>query len=124
MEFQVTFKNWINESLSCDLPSTVGAFCFNLFETGIDFGIELVGCPSYDENDPDWACDEIFEAKQRSIDIPLAYSGENWEECLEKMKELTVSFMCSNEPGAKVLNKAGAVGIGFVDGDLEILSKP
>ncbi|MBB5320167.1 hypothetical protein [Marinobacter oulmenensis] len=123
MDFEQTLYEWINKSLVNGVPSQVKAFSFNLYETGSNFGIELIGASEFDEADPDWACEEVFEPEQRQLDIPLAYSGENWEQCLENMKSALSGYLQTNEPGAKVLKQAQGVGIGFVDGDLEVLTK-
>jgi len=123
MEFEASIYQWVNESLANGLPLKVKAFSFNLYETGVNFGIELVGTSEFDEEDADWACEEVFEPKQRQIDIPLSYSGETWQQCLEKMKSLMLVYLETNELGAVVLKQAQGVGIGFVDGDLELLTK-
>jgi hypothetical protein len=124
MKFKTKLYEWANKALSKTIPDQVKAFSFNLFETPVGFGIELIGAGSFDENDEDWACDEVFEPTQRQLDIPIAYSGKNWEQCLKKMKTLVLQYLNSNEPGAVILNKAQGVGIGFVDGNLELLKKP
>lgn len=124
MNFEKTFREWANKSLAEKIPANVKAFSFNLYETGVDFGIELIGAGSFDVNDPDWATDEVFEPSQRRLEIPVSFSGETWEQCLENMRKLVFSYLNSNEPGAKVLNQGQGVGIGFVDGDLRLLKTP
>lgn len=124
MEFEAAVYRWINESLSGGSPAHVKAFSFNLYETDVGFGIELIGASEFSPDNADWACEEVFEPKQRRINIPLSFSGESWQQCLEKMKSIISSYLQTGESGAKVLNQAQGVGIGFVDGDLEILKMP
>lgn len=123
--FEFHFKRWLEESLEPQIPETVKAFSFNLdesaYEDGYEFGIELIGAERFDPNDENWACDEIWEPSQRKIFIPVSYSGQTWEECLTRMKKLVVKFLESGSPAAKKLKSSEGVGIGFVDGDLELV---
>lgn len=118
--FEKTFEYWLEESLSVDIPENVCAFAFNLFECG-DFGITIIGAERFDSNDEDWTCDEIWHPSQRTTDIPLSYSGENWEECLVKIKQLIIKILDSNKTVSNKLKSSKAVAIGFVDGNLQII---
>lgn len=122
MEFESSLFEWINESLANGVPSDVKAFSFNLYETRSHFGLELIGASEFDEADPDWVCEEVFEPAQRQLEIPLAYSGNTWEQCLENIRSAVSRYLQTNEPGAVVLRRARGVAVGFVDGDLEILA--
>ncbi len=122
MSFETTFHNWLNKSLSKSIPRTVKAFNFNLYETGSNFGIELIGASEFDADDSDWACQEVFEANPRSLEIPIEYSGQTWEKCLKKMKALVLIQLNSKSLASQVLNQSKGVGIGFVDGDLQVLT--
>ncbi|BCV35900.1 hypothetical protein [Shewanella chilikensis] len=123
MEFESRLFEWINQALADGMPPRVKAFNFNLFETGPDFGIELIGSSEFDEADSDWACEEVFEPKQRQLRIPLSYSGGDWEQCLESMKAAIQVYLQTDEPGAAILHQAEGIGIGFVDGDLELVAR-
>ena len=127
MDFEKSFSEWLVKNLQNDFPKSVKGFSFNLFEPvgddSVKFGIELVGAESFDENNSDWACNEIWIPEQRDLDIPLEYSGNTWEECLEKIKTLVLSKLQSNDNLAKKLKEVEGIGIGFVDGDLEIIYK-
>ena len=122
--FESTFYKWINDSLSKKLPEDIEGFSFNLIENSGDFSVELVGTSSFDEDDQDWACDEIFEPNRRAISIPEKYSELQWESCLDNMQTLLINYIKSNEKGALVLQRAQGIGIGFVDGDLVVVKKP
>lgn len=122
--FELVFMKWANSCLSQDIPSETKAFSFNLYETGVDFGFELIGGDEFDPEDSDWACAENFVPNPRSIEIPLNYSGEKWEQCLEAMSLLVKKYLASQETGALLLNKNYGVGICFVDGDMSVLLSP
>jgi hypothetical protein len=97
MDFEQEFKKWAASSVSGDIPPEVQAFSFNLFEAvpsaDVKFGIELIGAAEFDENDSDWPCSEVWEPDQRQLSIPVAFSGQDWEQCLERVKGLVVQFL-------------------------------
>jgi hypothetical protein len=127
MNFEEVFSEWLAKNLRDDIPKSVKGFSFNLFEfepiedVSIKFGITLIGSESFDESDEDWACDEIWIPRARELLIPTDYSGNNWKECLARMKNLILSKLQSNDRSAKRLKEAKGIGIGFVDGDLEVI---
>jgi hypothetical protein len=126
-DFEKKFEDWLDKSLEVEIPIEVKGFSFNLdesaYEEGYEFGVEIIGAKRFDLNDEDWACDEIWKPKQRKIFIPISYSGENWEECLEKMKNLVLKILELDKSSAQKLKSREGIGIGFVDGNLEIIWK-
>ena len=51
-------SNWIDKVLDQEIPNTVVAFCFNLYEESDgSWAMELVGTERFDPEDEDWACD-------------------------------------------------------------------
>jgi hypothetical protein len=127
MSYEEEFKEWFSASLAQSMPASVKAFSFNLFElpesSEVKFGIELIGSSSFDENDPDWACDEVWEPRVRKISIPKSFSGSCWEQCLANVRALLLTCLSSEVAAEKLKSKLG-VGLGFVDGDLEVLWQP
>lgn len=125
MNFEKTFEDWLEKSLEIEVPSEIKAFSFNLYESayeeGYEFGIELIGAEKFDINDSDWACEEIWESSPRKLFIPISYSGEKWEECLEKMKSLVTKVLYTNKKLEVKLKSRNGVGIGFIDGDLAVI---
>lgn len=123
MNFEDTFKYWLENALQKGVPGSVKAFSFNLFEypetNEVKFGVELVGTETFDESDSDWACDEIWEPEQRTLAIPISYSGKSWEDCFGRIKELVTALL--NCGAVAVLKSRSGVGVGFVDGDIEIV---
>ncbi|MDR2012170.1 MAG: hypothetical protein LBQ20_03845 [Rhodanobacter sp.] len=125
MAFEADFTEWLKQALETKAPAKVKAFSFNLFEPAeiknVKFGVELIGAGTFDEDDPDWATDEVWEPSQRWIGIPLSYSGKKWEACLEKITSLLSRQIESSTEVAKILQSKKAVAVGFVDGDLEVI---
>ncbi len=112
------FEAWLDAALEAGGPDGVAAFNFNLYEDADDlWSIELIGAPSFDAENPDWACDEVFTNRED----PLSWSAEtDWEEVLETMTQCVEKYLIEGEY-APVLKDSEAVGIGFVDGDITIV---
>ena len=125
MNFPAQFHDWLQSSLRVDVPDRVVAFSFNLFEPALgdafSFGVELIGAASFDADDPDWACDEVWAAEQRGISIPTSFSGQGWEDCAQRIKALLLSELELHSDVSSALKSRRAVGLGFVDGALEIV---
>lgn len=122
MEFPKHFEDWLN-SAATQLEPGVRTFAFNLYEpfgiSGVAFGVDLIGANSYTPNDPDWACDAVWEPSPRGLDIPKSFSGLTWEVCLERIKVLVLEYL--NTAQGSWLCTGAAVGVGFVDGDLHVV---
>jgi len=123
MTFEEDFKTWLMDSVSTAIPASVRAFSFNLCELDDDFspfGVELIGSIRFDIEDSDWACDEVWAATPRMLEIPIAFSSRSWEACLAGVKRLVVAAI--DEDGAGEVFKAReGVAVGFVDGDLDLV---
>ena len=112
------FEAWLDAALEADLPENIAAFNFNLYEDGDNlWSIELIGASRFDMEDPDWACDEVFTNREE----PLSWRAEtDWEEVLETMTQYAERYLEEGKYSA-LLKEYEAVGIGFVDGDLNIV---
>ena len=113
------FTEWLDEHLPTALPPEVKGLSFNLNENADSFSIELVGTEEFNEEDPDWACEEIWEPAKRKIELSI--SGD-WSDCLEKMKSVALDYLINGRK-KEIFDTVEGVGIGFVDGDLEIIKK-
>ena len=126
-KFETRFHKWLDKSLSKNVPASVKGFAFNLFQypwinkTGPKYGVELIGADRFDENDSDWACNEVFEGSPRSHKIPIEFSGEDWEQCLRKVSRLISNYINSSANGVEALTSVQGIGVGFVGGDLQLL---
>ena len=114
------FCTWLDWALTSNGIEQAAAFNFNIYEDGESiWSLELVGTSEFSTTDSDWACAELFAT--RSHPFKITYSG-SWQEVLALFKEYVGKYL---ESGAhcEVLKSKAGVGIGFVDGDLEILYK-
>lgn len=125
MDFSRDFDGWLREALRDGVPSEVVALSFNLFEPahiqGVKFGVELVGAKVFDATNSDWACEEVWEPKERRLHIPIEFSGQEWETCLAKVKLLVGSSLAKADVVSTGLNGLQGVAVGFVDGDLDVI---
>jgi len=123
MTFEVDFKVWLTDSVSTAIPASVRAFSFNLCELdddGSPFGVELIGSSEFDIEDGDWACDEVWAATPRMLEIPVAFSSRSWEGCLAAVKRLVIAAIDADGAG-EILQTREGVAVGFVDGDLDLV---
>jgi shikimate kinase len=113
-----TFEEWVDVSLSVELPEGIEAFCFNLYEDGGGkWSVEIVGAASFDREDSDWACDEVFTNRTQ----PLRWSSnQSWERILAQVKSHIKKYLKKGKYASLLLGKQG-IGVGFVDGDLILL---
>ncbi len=115
-----TFEQWLNDTLSQSIPEAVKAYCFNIYDDGDNtWSVELVGCSRFDENDADWACDEVFDNR----DEPFAWEEEaDYDHIFAGVKVMIFQYLQDGDH-ADVLKNSQGVAVGFVDGDLELLLK-
>lgn len=115
---QKEFGQWLDANLETAPLSELTAINFNLYEADEEqlFHVQVVGTASFDEEDEDWACDEVFSSGE---DI-FFLRAEDWEVCLESCAELVRHYLDEGK-FADTLKAMRAVAMGFVDGDLEII---
>lgn len=109
------FARWLDHALNQPIPSGVVAYCINIYDDGARrWSIELVGCGSFDENDSDWACDELFSTRHHI----LSWRGDlHWRNVLEQVASFLHRYQQEGRRAA-ILNAAEGVAVGFVDGNL------
>ena len=111
---------WLDNALAQDIPEEIVAFCFNLYDDGYgNWSMELVGTERFDVNDEDWPCDEITDFGTRE-NLLEWYNEAKWDVILEEITEILSKYL---EEGkyADVLKSKSGIGVGFVDGDIDIL---
>ena len=119
-EQQAAFDNWLDACLSEDFPTDVVAFAFNLSEPWM---IELVGTSQFDPTDSDWACEEVFRPATKPLKLDAFGDDAQWEDVLAHSKLMLLTYLEANSSGSATLKRSQGIGLGFVDGDLEILSQ-
>ena len=112
------FKEWLDSILKTKLPDGVIAINFNLYED-VDnkWSIELIGALSFNENNDDWACDEIFTTR----DNPFVLVEESDWKTIEIIYTNLINEYLENGKYSNMLKQYTAIGIGFVDGDISIV---
>ncbi len=115
------FSEWLNKILDIGLPNSIIALNFNLYEGAEQtYDMQLIGSDEFDENDSDWACNEIFTTGENLCYIPRTNEIANWENGFVAIKEIINEYLTKGKY-ANYLKNFTAIGAGFVDGDLEIL---
>ena len=111
------FAHWLDRELRQTIPDGVVAYCINIYDGGNGrWSIELVGCASFDEQNSDWACDELFSTRHNS----LCWRGDkHWRNALEQVAGFLHRYQREGRRAA-ILNAAEGVAVGFVDGNLII----
>lgn len=111
---------WLNEVLTQNIPEEVVAFCFNLYEEeDYNWSMELVGTDRFDPDDSDWPCFEITDFGTRKALFSWNKEAE-WDQVLEEIVSDLKNYLENGEK-SDILKSKEAVGVGFVDGDLEII---
>lgn len=114
------FFNWLDEILSKKIPDNIIAINFNLYEDKDNkWSIELVGTSTFDENNSDWVCCEVYSTRENPY---ILVKESDWK----TINNLFVSFLKKYLDSGKysnILKKYDGIGIGFVDGDLNIIYK-
>jgi len=119
-DIKIQFYTWLNNIFKNNLPSNIKAINFNLYDDGKNkWSIELIGAPEYNEDDLDWACNEIFTTRQSPFKISRQGS---WEDIQTLFYDFITEYI-ENGNYADKLKFYDAIGIGFVDGDIQILYK-
>ena len=111
---------WLDGVFDRSIPEEVVSVCFNLYEDGENsWSMEVVGCTSFDSEDPDWACDEVTDLDTR--DEPFTWTEEAiWEKVLSDVTKLLYRYIQEGNASG-FLNSLDGVAVGFADGDLNIL---
>lgn len=102
------------------IPDEVTAFGFNLYDDGDhNWSMELVGTSEFDVDNEDWLCEEVTDFGTREEPFQWSRKAE-WDEILNDIICVLKEYLKSGKHGA-VLKKKSGIGVGFVDGDVEIL---
>ena len=126
VEIYEAFVNWLDNILeNNDMPDETVSFCFNLYEESVEdsvYAVQLVACEAFDENDPDWACEECWSSEEDIFCVELSDESEKDWKAAQKLITGWVKEYLGNGKYADILTSK-PVGIGFVDGDLELISR-
>lgn len=113
-------SSWIDNALSREVPGDVAAFCFNLYEDGeYKWSMEIVGSERFDLDDEDWPCHEVTDFGTRE-ELLVWQKHAEWNVILDDIISVLKEYL---EKGkyADILKGKSGVGVGFVDGSIEVL---
>lgn len=113
------FAEWLDATLSHNIPKGVVAFNFNIYEDAdFQWSVELVGTSKSDDEDADWACyDELFNNREQPF---VWHEVTGWPRIQKEVEDVILIYLAEGHYRNKLL--AGrAVGAGFVEGDVYIL---
>lgn len=109
----------LEDILDTGIPNEVIAFGFNLYDDGDEWAMELIGASEFDIEDEDWLCNEVTDFNTR--DNPFRwYKKAEWEEILKDVTCFLKNYLESGKY-ADVLKAKSGIGVGFVDGNINIL---
>ena len=119
-DFSIVSK-WLDKILSQELPKGIIAFNFNIYEgSNGTYDVQLTGSDEFDENDEDWACSDYYTSGEDICYIKRTKEIEQWEQGLSFITKLVEQYLIEGR-NADILRSACAIGIGFVDGDIDII---
>ncbi|MBQ9608642.1 MAG: hypothetical protein IJV15_04255 [Lachnospiraceae bacterium] len=112
------FAKWLDRILDENMTIEGVGIVFNLYEdVDLHWSIQLTSTSYYDEEDEDWKCDEAFTSGE---DLYAWKQDAGWEEILDISIDVVKKYLDEGKY-SKELKNYKVVGVGFVDGDLEIL---
>lgn len=114
------FIEWIDGLELENIPENIKAYNFNLYDGEDTYDIQLIGSDEFDEEDPDWACSEVYSSEENICYIENTGELNNWEKAQKIFAEYVRKYLESGKYSG-ILRSAKAVGIGFVDGDIELV---
>lgn len=113
-------EKWIDNIFESTIPDEVIAIAFNLYEDGDNqWSIEMIGSSSFDVENSDWACDEVFDTRDN---LQSWVQDTTWEEILQEVIDKIQKYIEAGKYAEQIKSYAG-VGVGFVDGDITIAYK-
>lgn len=111
------FSKWVDSVLDKEYPDNTIAINFNLYEEHEEdtWAVQIIGSDRFDEED--WACYETFTTGE---DLYIWIEEGGWEKALETAMDNLKVYLNDGKHSSTLLKYDG-VGIGFVDGDIEII---
>lgn len=113
-------EEWLDILKLETVPEGIVAYNFNLYDGDETYDIQLIGSDEFDENDPDWACSELYSSEEDICYIELNDEISDWEVAQKKFTECIKEYLDKGKY-ADILKSAKAIGIGFVDGDIDLI---
>lgn len=113
-----TFERWLDRILQ-DYQIATTAFNFNIYDNHNDmYSVEIVGCPTFDKFDDDWASEEVYASRDHYTMYDF-YSESRSNALLRMCKKIHLYLV--DGLYADVLKDVEAVACGFIDEALKLL---
>lgn len=135
-ESKTKFDFWLNKLFQInEIPSEINGLYFGLFETSYKrwfkmrktISVYVAGSNSWDKNNPDWACDDIFNPENKYLQLEIIehiYNSEKYNIYTKYFLVLSVIYIYIKYFFEKsleleyLINKEINLALGFDDGDL------
>ena len=121
-EIYSSFREWLDGLLEkTDIPADTKAFNFNLYEEEDNiYSIQPIASDRFDTVDDSWACYEVWTSEEELFYVDTSDEDAKTRETFEKFATDMISdYVTQND-----VQKRVPAGIGFVDGDLNIIYIP
>ena len=122
------FAHWLDDILeNNDMPAETKAFCFNLYEESEEdhiFAVQLIAACRFDPDDKEgeWACEEVWSCEENIFTVDTSDEDDTGRDFAQELiKEMAEEYL-GNGRYKNILTEVGGIAIGFVDGDLEIIT--
>jgi len=118
------FDKWLDNILERDMPDDMVAIYFDIVEiydrdkkTTNQWKFYLIGTPTFDKDDPDWACEFDFYNTYDSAFLLERETEVDFEEIVKYFFDRINNYLL-NGKYADILKKYQAIAVGFSDGGL------
>jgi hypothetical protein len=102
------------------LPDDIVGVLVGLFESPKGYTLYVTGSKTFDEDDSDWACNWDFEPRSKYLTcVDETVNAMKWHEFLAEAIRIVKEYVA--EKPESLLAQAEHLGIGFDEGDLEVL---
>lgn len=102
------------------LPDDIAGVLVGLFESNKGYALYLTGSRTFDEEDRDWSCNWDFEPRDKCLYLTdETLNDMKWDAFLAETICIIQEYLA--EKPESLLAQAKHVGVGFDEGDLEIL---
>ncbi len=127
-EIYESFELWLDALLeNNDMPENTAAFNFNLYEESAEdfvYAVQLIASDRFEpDDDGEWACYEVWSSEEDIFCVST--EDEDNKDCEAAQKLITEMVREYLKTGRyrNILTASQAIGIGFVDGEIDIILK-
>lgn len=121
------FAGWLDSVLdNCVIPENALAFNFNLYDEAMEgevYGIQIAAADRFDRDDKDgeWACYEVWSSEEDMFRIDFSDDIDKGFEFVQGVFAAFVKKYLEEGSHKDILLALRGIGIGHVDGDIEII---